>query len=66
MSEDKFAAVYVNGKFMGHAGEFNNSVQGLMLNPSAYSIKIVPVSGGEGREEQVKIEADKVTIVQAK
>jgi hypothetical protein len=66
VSADKFAAVYVNGKFMGHAGEFNNSVQGLLLNPGAYTVKIVPMSGGEGREEQVKIEADKVTIVQAK
>ncbi|MGA2770403.1 MAG: PEGA domain-containing protein [Bryobacteraceae bacterium] len=65
ISADKFAAVYVNGKFMGHAGEFNNSVQGLMLNPGAYTVKIVPVGGGEGHEEQVKIEADKVTIVQA-
>ncbi len=65
ISGDKFAAVYVNGKFMGHAGEFNNSVQGLMLNPGSYAVKIVPVGGGEGREEQVKIEADKVTIVQA-
>ena len=66
MSEDKFAAVYVNGKFMGHAGEFNNPVQGLQLNPGAYAVKIVPVGGGEGHEEQVKIEADKVTIVRAK
>ena len=66
VSGDKFAAVYVNGKFMGHAGEFNNSVQGLKLNPGSYAVKIVPVAGGEGREEQVKIEADKVTVVQAK
>jgi hypothetical protein len=65
MSEDKFAAVYVNGKFMGHAGEFNNPVQGLQLNPGAYTVKIVPVAGGDGHEEQVKIEADKVTIVRA-
>ena len=65
MSEDKFAAVYVNGKFMGHAGEFNNPVQGLQLNTGAYAVKIVPVGGGEGHEEQVKIEADKVTIVRA-
>ena len=62
---DKFAAVYVNGKFMGHAGEFNNPVQGLLLNPGTYTVKVVPVSGGEGREEQVTIEADKVTIFQA-
>ena len=60
---DKFSAVYVNGKFMGHAGEFNNPVQGLLLNPGTYTVKIVPPSGGEGHEEQVKIEADKVTIV---
>ena len=65
MCEDKFAAVYVNGKFMGHAGEFNNPVQGLQLNPGAYAVKIVPVGGGEGHEEQVKIEADKVTFVRA-
>ena len=64
MAPDKFEAVYVNGKFMGHAGEFNNPVQGLMLNPGTYIVKVVPVNGGEGREEQIKIEADKVTIFQ--
>ncbi len=63
ISPDKFAAVYVNGRFMGHAGEFNNSVQGLQLNPGEYTVKVVPVSGGEGHEEHVKIEADKATLV---
>jgi hypothetical protein len=62
-SPDKFAAVYVNGKYMGHADEFSNSGQGLLLNPGDYKVKIVPVSGGQEREESVKIEADKVTIV---
>lgn len=65
ISVDKFAAVYVNGKFMGHAGEFNNPVQGLQLNPGEYAVKIVPLSGGEGHEEQVKIEVDKVTVVRS-
>lgn len=63
IAPEKYSAVYVNGKFMGHAGEFNNPVQGLLLNPGTYTVKIVPLSGGEGHEEQVKIEADKVTIV---
>jgi hypothetical protein len=63
VAADKFSAVYVNGKFMGHAGEFNNPVQGLKLNPGTYAVKIVPVSGGEGHAEQVKIDADKVVIV---
>jgi len=66
MAPDKFSAVYVNGRFMGHAGEFNNSVQGLKLNPGSYAVKIVPVGGGEGHEEQVTIEADKTVIVRSK
>jgi hypothetical protein len=65
ISTDKFAAVYVNGRFMGHAGEFNNSLQGLRLNPGEYKVKIVPVNGGEGPEETVKIEQDKVAIVRS-
>jgi hypothetical protein len=60
---DKFTAVYVNGHFMGHAGEFNNSVQGLLLNPGTYSVRFVPANGGEGKEQQVTIEADKTTVV---
>lgn len=63
ISPDKFAAVYVNDRFMGHAGEFNNPVQGLKLNPGDYKVKIVPPGATEGHEEQVKIETDKVTIV---
>lgn len=63
VAPDKFAAVYVNGKFMGHAGEFNNILQGLLLNPGEYTVKVVPVAGGEGQEEHVKIEADRVTVI---
>jgi hypothetical protein len=65
ITTDKYAAVYVNGRFMGHAGEFNNPVQGLDLNPGDYKVKIVPLGGGEGHEESVKIEADKVAIVRS-
>lgn len=64
-SPDKFAAVYVNGRYMGHADEFSNPGQALLLNPGEYAVKIVPVSGGEGREEKIKIEADKVTVVRS-
>jgi hypothetical protein len=65
ISPDKFAAVYVNGKFMGHAGEFNNSIQGLQLNPGEYSVRIDPIGGAEGKEEHIRIEADKITVVRA-
>lgn len=61
-SPDKFAAVYVNDKFYGHAGEFNNSVQGLLLNPGEYDVKIVPASGAPVTKH-VTIVADKTVIV---
>lgn len=65
MSPDKFAAVYLNGKYMGHVDEFSNTAQGLLLNPGDYAVKIVPVGSEQGHEQQVKIEADKVTIVRS-
>ncbi len=61
-SPEKFAAVYVNGRFMGHADEFSNSSQGLKLNPGQYAVKVVPVGSAEGREETVKIEANKTSV----
>jgi len=47
---------------MGHAGEFNNSVQGLLLNPGEYNVRIVPASGSPVTQT-VKIEADKTVTV---
>ena len=35
-NSDHFAAVYVNGHFMGHVDEFSNFAQGLLLNPGKY------------------------------
>lgn len=61
-SGDKFAAVYVNDKYMGHADEFDNSSQGLLLNPGEYIVRIVPASGSPVTQT-VKIEADKTVIV---
>jgi hypothetical protein len=62
VSSDEFAAVYVNDRFMGHADEFNNFAQGLLLNPGEYTVKIVP-AGGTPITQTVKIEADKTVIV---
>jgi hypothetical protein len=59
---DKFAAVYVNEKFMGHVDEFSNVAQGLLLNPGEYTVKIVPATG-QPITQTVKIEADKTVIV---
>ena len=61
-SADKFAAVYVNDHFMGHAGEFNNSLQVLQLPVGEYTVRIEPVNG-QPVTQKVKIEADKTVIV---
>jgi hypothetical protein len=62
---DKFAAVYLNDKFMGHAGEFNNGVQGLKIPPGEYALRVEPTAGGKGIQENVKIVANQTTVVQA-
>jgi hypothetical protein len=63
---EKYAAVYVNNKYMGHVDEFDNGSEGLKLNPGEYELKIVPVAGGAGHEEKIRIETGKVTVVRPK
>ena len=63
--DDKYAAVYVNGRFFGHAGEFNNPTQGLLLNPGSYEVRVEPTAGGKPSSEKVTIAADKTAIVRA-
>jgi hypothetical protein len=65
VSPDKFAAVYVNGRFMGHVDEFSNAAQGLQLNPGEYTVEIVPIGSPHGHEEHVKVEADSITMVRS-
>jgi hypothetical protein len=60
---DKFAAVYLNDKYCGHADEFNNSAQGVLLNPGSYDLRVEPTGGGQPISQKITIEADKVTVV---
>ncbi|MGD0498519.1 MAG: PEGA domain-containing protein [Bryobacteraceae bacterium] len=62
---DKFAAVYINDRFYGHAGEFNNPTQGLLLNPGSYEVRVEPTAGGKPSSEKVTIAADQTAIVRA-
>lgn len=62
---EKYAAVYVNGAYMGHVDEFDNFAQGLLLSPGQYTVKIVPVSGVAGVEQKVDLKANETTIVRA-
>jgi hypothetical protein len=58
---DHFAAVYVNGQFMGHVDEFSNFAQYLLLNPGTYEVKVVPLNGAPVTKS-VTIEVDKTFI----
>lgn len=62
---EKYAAVYVNGTYMGHVDEFDNFAQGLLLPAGEYIVKIVPVSGGAGVEQKVEMKANETTVVRA-
>lgn len=60
---DHFAAVYVNGRFMGHVDEFDNFAQGLLLNPGTYEVKIVPVNGQGEVTRSVTVVANQKVLV---
>lgn len=62
----KFSPVYINEKYYGQAAEFDNFVQGLRIPPGDYEIKIVGVEGGASKDEKVKIEANKTTVITVK
>jgi hypothetical protein len=59
---DKYAAVYINDKFYGHAGEFNNAMQGIKLPAGEYAVRVEPVSGSPIKQK-VKIEANQSFIL---
>jgi hypothetical protein len=63
---DRFAAVFVNGKYMGHVDEFSNSGQRLLLPPGDYTVKIASAGSGQPYEEKIGLEADKTTVVEVK
>jgi hypothetical protein len=60
-SHDKYAAVYINDHFMGHAGEFNNPMQVLKLPAGEYEVRIEPTTGSP-ITKKVKVEVDKTVI----
>jgi hypothetical protein len=59
---DRFAAVYLNGKYYGHVDEFSNPTQGILLPPGEYEVKIEPLSG-QPISRNVKVEANQTVLV---
>jgi hypothetical protein len=65
-SGSKFGAVYVNGKYMGHIDEFSNAVQGLLINPGQYDLRIVSEDGRQDYVEKVTIQESQTTTIKAR
>ena len=63
---EKYAPVYVNGQFMGHADEFNGPGQGLLLNPGDYDVKVSSPAGSTLLEQKVTITQDQTLTLKAK
>jgi hypothetical protein len=64
-SSGKFAAVYINGKYMGHVDEFSNAAQGLLISPGEYELRIASPGGGQDHLEKITIKENQTTTVKA-
>lgn len=63
---DKYAAVYLNGRFQGHADEISNFAQGLLIQAGEYQLRVESMTGAPVHEEKVKIDAGKTVTVKKK
>jgi hypothetical protein len=63
---EKYAGVFVNGAYMGHADEFDGPNEALLLNPGDYSVRIISQAGSTLSEEKVNIQQDKTLTLKAK
>lgn len=59
----KFSAVFLNGQFMGHVGEYDNSAQGQLVKPGEYQLEVVSPEGKTIQEEKISIQANQTTKV---
>ncbi|HUP05035.1 MAG TPA: PEGA domain-containing protein [Bryobacteraceae bacterium] len=57
------AAVLVNGEFVGHVDEFDNSVEGLLIPPGNYIVRIDLAGNNSVLEQVVTVAANQTTLV---
>jgi hypothetical protein len=57
--------VYINGKYYGHADEFSNFAQGVLLPPGEYEVKVEPTGSGQAFSRKVSIVANQIVVVRA-
>ena len=57
------SAIYLNGKYYANSNELDNPAYSLLLDPGEYTVKIVPVDGGKGREDKIKINTGETLVL---
>ena len=65
-NHSKFTGVFLNDHFMGHVGEYDNSVQGQLLKAGDYQLKVVSPEGQTIHEEKITIKDNQHTVVKLK
>ena len=63
---EKYAGVFLNGKFVGHADEFDNFAQRVQLPAGEYELKVVPPNGGADHVEKIMMGANQQVWVKVK
>ena len=65
-NHSKFTGVFLNDHFMGHVGEYDNSLQGQLLKAGDYQLKVVSPEGQTIHEEKISIKDNQSTVVKLK
>ena len=65
-NHSKFTGVFLNDHFMGHVGEYDNSLQGQLLKAGDYELKVVSPEGQTIQEEKISIKDNQTTVVKLK
>jgi PEGA domain-containing protein len=65
-NHSKFTGVFLNQHFMGHVGEYDNSLQGQLLKAGDYDLKVVSPEGQTIHEEKISIKENQTTVVNLK
>jgi hypothetical protein len=65
-NHSKFSGVFLNQHYMGHVGEYDNSLQAQLLKAGDYELKVVSPEGQTIHEEKISIKDNQTTVVRLK
>jgi len=57
------SAIYLNGKYYANSNELDNPAYSLLIDPSEYNMKVVPVDGSKGREGKITLKENQTLVL---